>query len=121
MLDARTLSMLTAVTISVTTIAIIGSGYINRRMQCAKYWAISYLLLSLGTVLQSTQGQVPPYCSIALANVFIVSGFYWAWMGVRVFQRRGNFVFLTYLLLVAGLLLAHAVLGLDRAGLIART
>ena len=121
MLDARTLIILTAVTLSVTTIAIIGSWYINRRMPCAKYWAISHLLLSLGTVLQSTQGQVPPYFSIALANVLIASGFYWAWMGVRLFQRRDSFVFLTYLLLVTGLVIAHGVLGLEREGLIART
>ena len=121
MLDARTLIIVTSVTLSVTTIAIIGSWYINRRMSCAKYWAISHLLLSLGTVLQSTQGQVLPYFSIALANVLIASGFYWAWMGVRLFQRRDRFVFLTYLLFVMVLVIAHAVLGLDREGLIART
>ena len=121
MLDARTLIIVTSVTLSVTTIAIIGSWYINRRMSCAKYWAISHLLLSLGTVLQSTQGQVLPYFSIALANVLIASGFYWAWMGVRIFQRRDRFVFLNYLLFVTVLVIAHAVLGLDREGLIART
>ena len=121
MLDARTLIILTAVTLSVTTIAIIGSWYINRRMPCAKYWAVSYLLLSLGTVLQSTQGQVLPYFSIALANVLITSGFYWAWMGVRIFQRRDKFSFKTYLLLVAVLVFAHVVLGLEREGLITRT
>ena len=121
MLDARTLIIVTSVTLSVTTIAIIGSWYINRRMSCAKYWAISHLLLSLGTVLQSAQGQASPYFSIALANVLIASGFYWAWMGVRLFQRRDRFVFLTYLLFVMVLVIAHAVLGLDREGLIART
>ena len=121
MLDARTLIIVTAVTLSVTTIAIIGSWYINRRMYCAKYWAISHLLLSLGTVLQSTQGLVSPYFSIALANVLIASGFYWAWMGVRIFQHRDRFVFLSYLLLVTGLVIAHVVLGLEREGLIART
>ena len=121
MLDARTLIIVTSITLSVTTIAIIGSWYINRRMPCAKYWAISHLLLSLGTVLQSTQGQVPPYFSIALANVLIASGFYWAWMGMRIFQHRDRFVFLTYLLLVTGLVIAHGVLGLEREGLIART
>ena len=121
MLDARTLIIVTSVTLSVTTIAIIGSWYINRRMPCAKYWAISHLLLSLGTVLQSTQGQVPPYFSIALANVLIASGFYWAWMGVRLFQHRDRFTILTYLLLVTGLVIVHGVLGLEREGLIART
>ena len=121
MLDARTLIIVTSVTLSVTTIAIIGSWYINRRMSCAKYWAISHLLLSLGTVLQSTQGQVLPYFSIALANVLIASGFYWAWMGMRIFQFRERFVFLNYLLLVTGLVIAHVVLGLEREGLIART
>ena len=121
MLDARTLIIVTAVTLSVTTVAIIGSWYINRRMFCARFWAISYLLLSLGTVLQSTQGQISSYFSIALANVLIASDFYWAWMGVRIFQRRANFVFLTYLLLMAILVIAHVVLGLERDGLIART
>ena len=121
MLDARTLIIVTAVTLSVTTIAIIGSWYINRRMSCAKYWAISHLLLSLGTVLQSTQGQVSPYFSVALANVLIVSGFYWAWMGVRIFQHRDRFVFSTYLLLATVLVIALAALGLEREGLVART
>lgn len=121
MLDARTLIILTAVTLSVTTIAIIGSWYVNRRMLCAKYWAVSYLLLSLGTVLQSTQGQVPPYFSIALANVLISSGFYWAWIGVRIFQYRDGFTFRIYFLLVTGLLITHAVLGLEPEGLISRT
>lgn len=121
MLDARTLIIVTSVTLSVTTIAIIGSWYINRRMPCAKYWAVSHLLLSLGTVLQSTQGQLAPYFSIALANVLIASGFYWTWMGVRIFQHRDRFVFLSYLLLLTVLVIAHAVLGLEREGLIART
>lgn len=121
MLDAQTLIVVTSITLSVTTIAIIGSWYINRQMPCAKYWAISHLLLSLGTVLQSTQGQVLPYFSIALANVLIASGFYWAWMGMRIFQHRDRFAFLTYLLLVTVLVIAHSVLGLEREGLIART
>ena len=121
MLDARTLIIVTSITLSVTTIAIIGSWYINRRMPCAKYWAISHLLLSIGTVLQSIQGQASPYFSIALANVLIASGFYWAWMGVRIFQHRDRFVFLTYFLLVTVLVIAHGVLGLEREGLIART
>ena len=121
MLDARTLIIVTSVTLSVTTIAIIGSWYINRRMSCAKYWAISHLLLSLGTVLQSTQGLVSSYFSLALANVLIVSGFYWAWMGMRIFQYREGFVFLSYLLLVTVLLITHGVLGLEPDGLIART
>ena len=121
MLDARTLIIVTAVTLSVTTLAIIGSWYINRRMSCAKYWAISHLLLSLGTVLQSTQGLIPPYFSIALANVLIASGFYWAWMGVRIFQRRDRFGFLAFILLMTVLVTAHGVLGLEREGLIART
>lgn len=121
MLDARTLIIVTAVTLSVTTLAIIGSWYINRRMSCAKYWAISHLLLSLGTVLQSTQGLIPPYFSIALANALIASGFYWAWMGVRIFQRRDRFGFLAFILLITVLVIAHGVLGLEREGLIART
>lgn len=44
MSDARTLIILAAVTLSVTSIAIIGSWYINRRTSCAKYWAISYMI-----------------------------------------------------------------------------
>ena len=121
MLDAQTLIIVTSITLSVTTIAIIGSWYINRRMPSAKNWAISHLLLSLGTVLQSTQGQVPAYFSIALANVLIASGFYWAWMGMRIFQYRRRFVFSTYLLLLTALVVAHLVLGLEPEGLVART
>lgn len=121
MLDARTLIIVTSVTLSVTTIAIIVSWYVNRRMPCAKHWAISYFLLSLGTILQSNQGQLTPYLSIALANMLIASGFYWAWMGVRLFQRRENHPFLNYFLLLIVLASAHIILGLTAEGLIART
>lgn len=121
MLDAQTLILATSVTLSVTNIAIIGSWYINRQMPCAKYWAISHLLLSIGTVLQSTQGQISPYFSIALANVLIASGFYWSWMGMRIFQHRKRFDFLTYFLQVAVLVIVHLLLGLEPERLIERT
>ncbi len=89
MFEARTLIIITALTLLVTALAIALSWFVNRRIRGAHYWSWGYMLLSCGVALQVFHGSLHPLFSIALPNVLIACGMYYTYYGVRLFQGRG--------------------------------
>ncbi len=121
MFEARTLVIITAITLLVTALAIALSWFVNRRIRGAHYWSWGYMLLSGGVALEAFQGYLSPILTVALANTLIACGMYYTYHGVRLFQGRGTPAAATLpsmLLLVVGV---HAYAGLESDGFTART
>lgn len=121
MLDPRTLIVITAIVLSITSIALILAWYINRRMDGTGKWTLGYLLIAFGSFMHSMQGELNPVASVALANHAILAGFYICWLGVRRLQGSDNIPLIYFLLSQILLLLLLAYVGLDESGLAART
>lgn len=113
-LDPRTLIIVTAVTLIVTSSAVLLGGYVNRRSRGVKRLVSGYLLMATGVGLGATQDIITPLLSKYSANMLILVGLYLAWMGVRQLQhmslmpRRYS---LSGFILIA---LLFALLGLDQ-------
>ena len=86
-LDPRTLIIVTAVTLIITSSAILLGGYVNRRSRGVGRVVLSYLFMALGVALGATQDIVTRIISAYLANMLILSGLYLAWMGMRQMQQ----------------------------------
>ena len=86
-LDPRTLIIVTAVTLIVTSSAVLLGGYVNRRSRGVKRLVFGYLLMASGVGLGATQDIVSPLLSRFTANMLILGGLYLAWMGVRQLQH----------------------------------
>jgi diguanylate cyclase (GGDEF)-like protein len=86
-LDPRTLIIVTAVTLIITSSAILLGGYVNRRSRGVYRVVVGYLFMALGVGLGATQDIVTRLISAYLANILILGGLYLAWMGVREMQH----------------------------------
>ena len=120
-LDTNTLIIVTAITLILTSGAILISWQINRQIVGAKHWSLGYLLLASGILLQATQEYLNPLISIGLANHIIVSGFYFTWMGSRVFQGRPLLPVRHFIILHLALFMMLVLLKLESSGLADRT
>jgi diguanylate cyclase (GGDEF)-like protein len=86
-LDPRTLIIVTAVTLIVTSSAVLLGGFVNRRSRGVPRLVFSYLLMASGVGLGAAQDLVSPLVSKYVANLMILGGLYLAWMGVRQLQQ----------------------------------
>jgi diguanylate cyclase (GGDEF)-like protein len=86
-LDPRTLIIVTAITLIITSSAVLLGGYVNRRSRGVYRMVMGYLLMALGVGLGATQDIVTRLVSAYLANLLILGGLYLAWMGVRQLQH----------------------------------
>ena len=87
-LDTETMMIMTAISMALSSVALVFSWRVNRQMPGANLWAYSYLFLAFGSVLFTTKGSFSPLIYIVLPNIFIASGFYLIWQGARVFMER---------------------------------
>jgi diguanylate cyclase (GGDEF)-like protein len=121
MFEPRTLVIITAITLLVTSLAIALSWFVNRRIRGAHYWSWGYMLLAGGVALEACQGYLPPILTIALANTLIACGMYYTYHGVSLFQGRGApaaAMMPLMLLLVVGM---HIYAGVGSDGFAKRT
>lgn len=121
MFEARSLVIITAITLLVTSLAISLSWFVNRRIRGANYWSLGYFLLAGGVALQATQGYLPSILSIALANILLTGGIYYTLLGVSLFHGRRPPDTYMLPLLVGGVVVVHIVAGLGPEGFAQRS
>lgn len=90
MLDTRTLVFCGGVGQVLAALLLIGVAWIHRRELAARYWALGYLLLALGTPLFFLRGVLSDFLSIVVANSLTTAGTYLIFVGVAQFERRAK-------------------------------
>jgi len=115
-LDPKTLIIIAAITLIITSGAILISSIINRHVAGAKQWALGYMLIATGVILQTTQQYIHPIFSIVLMNQLITAGCYLAWMGARIFQRKSPLPLRYFIIVQLILLLMFTLIGLEGSG-----
>jgi diguanylate cyclase (GGDEF)-like protein len=91
MLDTRTLVFCGGVGQVLAALLLIGVAWIHRRELAARYWALGYLLLALGTPLFFLRGVLSDFLSIVVANTLTTGGTYLIFAGVAQFERRPKY------------------------------
>ncbi|MBD3670160.1 MAG: GGDEF domain-containing protein [Gammaproteobacteria bacterium] len=112
-LDPRTLVVVTAITLIVTSIAIVLGGFMNRRVKGVPHMVAGYLMLAVGLVLISTQQFISLLISLYTANLIILLGFYTLFMGVRLTQWRPALPFAHGIAFFALIAILFAWLGME--------
>ncbi len=72
-------------------LVLIGAALIHRRELAARYWAVGYLMLALGTPLFFLRGAISDFLSIVVANSLTCFGAYLIYVGVAQFERRPKY------------------------------
>ncbi|MCW8825854.1 MAG: GGDEF domain-containing protein [Gammaproteobacteria bacterium] len=121
LLDTQTLIIITVITLILTAGAILLTWMINRKMPGANHWALGYLLIATGVLLQGTQEFLHPIISKGFANHSFAAGFYLLWMGTRIFQNKEALSLRYFIVMHLMLLMMLVLLGLDSSGLVERT
>jgi diguanylate cyclase (GGDEF)-like protein len=119
-LDPRTVIIITAITLIVTSSAVLLGGFVNRRSRGVRRLVLSYLLMSGGVGLGATQDMVTPLFSKYTANIMILAGLYMAWMGVRQLQQMGLPPMRYRLTGFVAIVVLFALLGVDEQYLFVR-
>jgi diguanylate cyclase (GGDEF)-like protein len=121
LLDIQTLICVTVITLVLTASAILLTWLINRNIPGASHWAVGYLLIATGVVLQGTQEQLHPIISIGLANHSFAAGFYIIWMGARIFQDKLALPLRNFVIMHGALFISLLLFGLESGALVERT
>jgi diguanylate cyclase (GGDEF)-like protein len=88
MLDTRTLVFCGGVGQLLAALLLIGVAWIHRRELAARYWALAYLFLAMGTPLFFLRGILSDFLSIVVANSLTTAGTFLIFAGVAQFERR---------------------------------
>jgi diguanylate cyclase (GGDEF)-like protein len=91
MLDTRTLVFCGGVGQMLAALLLIGAALIHRRELAARYWAVAYLMLALGTPLFFLRDTISDFLSIVVANSLTCLGTYLIYAGVAQFERRPKY------------------------------
>lgn len=121
MFEIKSLVAITAASLLITSMAIALSWFVNRRLRGAHYWSLGYFLLAGGVGLQLTQGWLSPLFSIAGANLLLISGIYFTYVGVSLLLGRNRRYLGTLLALLSLVVFAHFLVGFGKEGFTGRT
>jgi diguanylate cyclase (GGDEF)-like protein len=120
-IDARTLIFASSIALVITVFIVVISSKINRNMHGVKSWAMGYISLSIGLLLQTTQGTLSPILNVLPANLLIPAGFYLVLIGLMQYKKRKTPNPYTIIPIILLTLSFHLMVGLGPESLIDRT
>ncbi len=120
-LDTPTLIIVTAIALTLTSVAILISWQINRRISGASHWSLGCVLIAVSVLLRAASSYLHPIFSIGLAIHILVAGFYLAWMGTRIFQGKRSLPLRHFVFMQITLLLVLYLVGIGSGGFAVRT
>ena len=85
-MDNRTLAVMTIAVGAIVSLSLMTAS-IYRRNHALSLFTAGFVTSLFGTLLLFGQGHVDPWISIVLANVLIVSLFFFLWVGFRAFHE----------------------------------
>ena len=109
MLDVKTMVVMLALVLLVTTAALGVTMRLNRSVPGTYHWFAGFAMLCLALGLLATQQQLHPLLSTVLADSLLVAGYGILWMGVRRFKddRRNRVGYLVSGLILFALVVAY--------------
>jgi len=87
-LDVPTLSLVTVFITALLGALLVFAGLQNRSIRAPMWWGAAHVVNASGLALLTTQGVVPDFVTVDLANALVLLGYGLTWSGARIFDGR---------------------------------